>query len=133
MTNEQKLSHKKNTNCTQCNCVYTIENKKIRHHNNINGNFISPLCNECNLKLQYKPFLPIYLHNLKGYDSHLFITALFKYGYQQEEKTKKIFVSCIPNNDQKYISFSKNIIVDNIKFIDKKTNKLIKKKKKKTK
>ena len=76
--------------------------------------------------MQYKPFLPIYLHDLKGYDSHLFITALFKYGYQQEEKSKKDFVSCIPNNEQKYVSFCKNIVVDTIEFIDKKTNKMIK-------
>lgn len=86
MKNEQKLSHKKNTNCNQCNCSYTIENKKIRHHNHITGNFIGSLCNKCDLKLQCKPFLPVYLHNLKGHDSHLFITALFKYGYQQQEK-----------------------------------------------
>ena len=127
MTNEQKILHKKNTSCIQCNCSYTLENKKIRHHNHINGQFISSLCNECNLKMQYKPFLPVYLHNLKGYDSHLFITALFKYGYQQTEKTKKDFVSCIPNNEQKYISFSKNIIVDTIEFIDKKSKKMIRK------
>ena len=28
MTNEQKILHKKNTNCTQCNCFYTVENKR---------------------------------------------------------------------------------------------------------
>ena len=37
--------------------------EKIRHHNHITGYFISSLCCECNLKLQYKPLLPIYLHN----------------------------------------------------------------------
>ena len=52
MTNEQKILHKKNTNCMQCNCFYTVENKKIRHHNHLNGQFISSLCTECNLKLQ---------------------------------------------------------------------------------
>ena len=52
------------------------------------------------------------MHNLKGYDSHLFIRALYKYGYQNEE------ITCIPNNEEKYISFSKKIKVD--KFYNKK-------------
>ena len=43
------------------------------------------------------------------------------------KKNKIAFVSCIPNNEQKYISFSKNIIVDTIELIDKKTTKLIEK------
>ena len=126
MTNEQKLSHKKNTNCTECNCFSTHENKIIRHHNHITGNLMSCFCNECNLKLQYNPFLPVYLHNLKDYDSHLFITALFKYRYQQKED-KRDFVSCIPDNELKRILFSKNISVDAIEFIDEKINKIIKK------
>ena len=73
--------------------------KKIRHHNHTNGQFISSLCNECHIKLQYKPFLPIYLHSLKGYDSHLFITALFKCGYQQPKKNKKDFVNLTTNKN----------------------------------
>ena len=27
--------------------------------------------------------LPVYIHNLKGYDAHLFITGLFEYGEQE--------------------------------------------------
>jgi hypothetical protein len=50
----------------------------------------------------------VYLHNLKGYDSHLFISSLFKYGYQC---TKSNNISCIPNNEERYISFSKKISV----------------------
>ena len=50
--------------------------------------------------------MPVYLHNLKGYDCHLFINALYKYGGKDEELT------CIPNNEERYISFSKNIKVD---------------------
>ena len=51
------------------------------------------------------------MHNLSGYDSHLFIKDLGK----TEEKTLK----CIPNNEEKYISFSKDIEVFN--YTDKKT------------
>ena len=39
-------------------------------------------------------------HNLSGYDSHLFIKSLGK---------TKGNIDCIPNNEKKYISFSKSI------------------------
>ena len=61
--------------------------------------------------MRIKRFLPVYIHNLKGYDAHLFINALSKYGYQQEETDKSERLSCIPNNEERYISFSKAIKV----------------------
>ena len=64
--------------------IYLIKKQKMKvaHHDHISGDFISTLCYECNLKFQYKTFLPVYIHNLKGYDAHLFINSLVKYGYQ---------------------------------------------------
>ena len=41
-------------------------------------------------------------HNLSGYDSHLFIINL---GFSEGN------IDCIPNNEEKYISFSKKIRV----------------------
>ena len=52
----------------------------------------------------------MFFHNLSGYDSHLFIKKL---GSPNEN------MDCIPNNEEKYISFSKNIKVGEYK--DKKT------------
>ena len=49
-------------------------------------------------------------HNLSGYDSHLFIKKL---GFTNGS------IDCIPNNEEKYISFTKNIKVGEYK--DKKT------------
>ena len=48
-------------------------------------------------------------HNLSGYDSHLFIKNL---GFTAGN------IDCIPNNEEKYISFTKNIEVGS--YIDKK-------------
>ena len=42
-------------------------------------------------------------HNLSGYDAHLFVKNLGK---------SKGNIKCIPNNEEKYISFSKEIVVD---------------------
>lgn len=113
---KDKEEHKKSNNCFDCKKKYTVENKKVAHHDHISGEFISSLCNECNLKYQYKAFLPVYIHNLKGYDAHLFVVALNKYGYQDAD------ITCIPNNEERYISFSKKIKVD--EFFCKKENKL---------
>ena len=42
-------------------------------------------------------------HNLSGYDAHLFVKNL---GETEGN------IKCIPNNEEKYISFSKEIVVD---------------------
>ena len=63
---------------------------------------------------------------MKGYDSHLFVSGLFKYGFQKNiKKTKQEFITYIPNNEEIYIGFSKMIKVDTVEFIDKITGKLI--------
>ena len=49
--------------------------------------------------------IPIVFHNLRGYDSHLLMQAISKV----EGK-----ISCIPNNMEKYISFS----LGKLRFID---------------
>ena len=114
-------THKKEKTCNNCKCEFTELNKKVAHHNHITGEFISTLCNKCNLDFQYKKFLPVYIHNLKGYDAHLFITSLNDYGYKPENK-KADNITCIPNNEEQYISFSKMIKVDEYIKDDKTVN-----------
>ena len=58
--------------------------------------------NSCNLKYRKPNFTPVVFHNLNGYDSHLFIKNL---GFSEGN------IDCIPNNEEKYISFPKNIQV----------------------
>jgi len=58
--------------------------------------------------------VPVILHNLSGYDSHLFIKSI---GKTQGN------IDCIPKNEEKYISFSKSVMHDGklkykIRFID---------------
>ena len=47
--------------------------------------------------------LPVIFHNLQGYDSHLFIKQLAKVSG---------VLTCILSTEEKYISFSKKIVVD---------------------
>ena len=53
-------------------------------------------------------FIPMFCHNLSGYDGHLFIRSL---------AAKPGWTSCIPTSSEKYISISKKIPV--YTYIDK--------------
>jgi len=46
---------------------------------------------------------------LKGYDCHLFVKGLARYGYKHFDMSN---LTCVPNNEEKYISLSKKIKVD---------------------
>jgi hypothetical protein len=115
ISSEIKGKHINFKECQECRNKFSKKNKKAFHHDHISGQYINTLCNTCNLKYQYKPFLPILCHNLKGYDSHFIIPLLNKYG-------KKGEVSCIASNEEKFMSFSKSIQVG--EYICKKTKEM---------
>ena len=75
---------------------------KVRDHCHFTWKYRGAAHNQCNLKCRKPLILPVVFHNLQGYDSHRFIKQLGKvYGD----------LSCIPSNEEKYISFSKKIKV----------------------
>jgi len=57
-----------------------------------------------NLNCQPPKLIPVFLHNLSRYDSHLFITKLRTINGEK--------IKCIPNNEENYISFNKEVIAD---------------------
>ena len=89
-------------------CKEPFKDNKVRDHCHYTGRYRGPACNSCNLKYRKPNFIPVFFHNLSGYDSHLFIKKL---GSPNEKEN----IDCIPNNEEKYISFSKNIIVGETK------------------
>ena len=83
-------------------------NPKVRDHCHFTGQYRGTAHKSCNLKLKIKPGvtkIPVVFHNLKRYDSHLIM---------QKIHTAKGNITCIPNNAEKYISFS----VGQRKFLD---------------
>ena len=93
-------------------CDEPLKDDKVRDHCHYTGRYRGPAHNSCNLKYRKPKNIPVFFHNLTGYDSHLFIKKL---GSSNEKEN----IDCIPNNEEKYISFSKNIKVGEYK--DKKT------------
>ena len=73
--------------------------RKVRDHCHFSGKFRGAAHSLCNFKFQRPKFTPVFFHNLQNYDAHLFVRAL---GTLDEV----LSVACIPNNEEKYISFS---------------------------
>ena len=84
-------------------CQKGLEGKKVRDHDHFTGKFRGAAHNPCNLQFKKPKFTPVIFHNLSGYDAHLFVKNLGK---------SEGNIKCIPNNEEKYISFSKEIVVD---------------------
>ena len=97
ITDEDEKNFKE---ATQCHiCEEELEDDKVWDHCHLTGKYRGAAHKNCNTKYRVPKFIPILFHNLSGYDSHLFIKKL-------GGKLK-----CIPNNEEKYISFSKKIKV----------------------
>ena len=94
-------------NSTLCHiCDEELCKDRVRHHCHLSGKFRGAAHEVCNLKYKIPKFFPVFFHNLLGYDSHLFIKTLWN---------SEGDISCIPNNEENYISFRKQVIVD--KFV----------------
>ena len=88
----------------------------VRDHCHLTGKYRGAAHNACNLKFKIPKFTPVIFHNLANCDSHLFIKNL---GKTRGE------IKCIPNNEEKYISFSKIIPVDS--FVNKEGKEVMRK------
>ena len=103
-TEEEAEQFESSTNCHICG--KELGNDRVRDHCHITGKFRGAAHNGCNINYKLPKFIPVVFHNLSGYDAHLFIKKL---GLEDGK------ISCIPNNEEKYISFTKNVTVDKFK------------------
>ena len=89
---------------THCHiCQYELGEDKVLDHCHLTGKYRGAAHNECNIQYKIPKFFPVIVHNLSGYDSHLFMKNI---------GTSEGKINCIPNNEETYISFSKQIVVD---------------------
>ena len=62
-----------------CECNFSIDNRKVRDHCHVTGNYRGASCDKCNLGMRLTKIIPVIFHNLKGYDSHLLLPELRKF------------------------------------------------------
>ena len=118
---------RKQTKCKHCNKKFMNKDKVI-DHDHITGKYRGAAHSSCNLKLRIDPDkinIPVFFHNLRGYDAHLIMQHI-----GEQDGT----LSCIPNNKEKYISFSWRQLVfkDSAQFLLASLDKLVKSNKKET-
>ncbi|GFS97367.1 uncharacterized protein NPIL_1401 [Nephila pilipes] len=110
LTESEKQLYDNAKNCYVCDQTFRENNIKVRDHNHVTQKFNGPCCNSCNLAMKTPKFLPVFFHNLSGYDAHIFIKEL---GYDKKQ------INLIPNTEEKYISFSKSVSNDfQLRFLD---------------
>ena len=112
LTQEEQKSFDKSEYCHICN--KELLEDKVRDHCHFTGQYRGAAHNSCNLNCRKPLVLPVIFHNLQGYDAHLFIKQL---------ATLPGELNCIPSTEEKYISFSKKIKVD--EYRSKKTGQMI--------
>ena len=111
MARHDKLVYDNSTNCHICN--EELGEDRVLNHCHLSGKFRRAAHEVCNLKYKVPTFFPVVFHNLSGYDSHLFIKT-----FENSEGD----ISCIPNNEENYICFTKQVIV--VEFINKEGRKV---------
>jgi hypothetical protein len=95
---------------TCCNlCKKELGSDRVRDHDHLTGKYRGATHSVCNMeegkKRTRRYSIPVFFHNLKGYDGHLIVSEVGKHTSN---------LSAIPQNYEKFISFSFN----HLKFLD---------------
>ena len=108
LTHAEQISFDKAETCHICKKELLTDNgvDKVRDHCHFTGQYRGAAHNSCNLQCRKPMILPVIFHNLQGYDAHLFIKQLACLPGE---------LNCIPSTEEKYISLSKKIKVDEYK------------------
>ena len=83
---------------------------RVRDHCHVTGEYRGAAHSCCNLKIRTNYDVPVFVHNLKGYDAHLLFQEMEKVGGN---------ISVIATNSEKYVSFKLGNLVfkDSLQFL----------------
>lgn len=102
---ENAKAHASASKCHICNELLFFD--KVRDHCHLTGCYRGAAHQYCNLRYSVPKLLPIFFHNLSGYDCHLFIKEL-----GELEGNIKV----IPKSKESYISFTKFLKISDSQF-----------------
>jgi hypothetical protein len=99
LTREDKKDFKDAKTCYLCNGEFTDKNWRVRDHDHRTGRYRGACHNRCNILHFTNRYLPVFFHNLKGYDSHHILR-------QAVDIVDKDTIHVIPQSTEKFMTFS---------------------------
>ena len=104
------ISYSNATRCHICEGEFIpgSDDYKVFDHDRFTGKYRGAAHKSCKSLFGMPKYIPVVVHNLSGYDAHLFLKSLH---------VTPGTIECIPNGEEKFISFSKSISVGT--YIDK--------------
>ena len=120
MSEEEEHLFQQSNSCWICKKLIDNEEEKIRDHCHVTGRIKGSAHGNCNINLQLMTKGPLIFYNLRGYDSHLSFSWLYKFDVK---------VTVIPNGLEKYMAFffNKNLVfIDSMKFMNSSLDQLAK-------
>lgn len=117
ISREEEILFKNAIECVLCK--KPLFEDRVRHHLHSTGKYIGPCHNACNLNCKKRNFIPVFFHNLSGYDSHHIVQALGKY--------KTYPMNCIANTSERYVTINLGPLrfLDTFKFMNSSLEKLV--------
>ena len=93
--------------------------RKCRDHNHATGEYRGAAHVGCNINKKQLKHIPIFFHNLRGYDGHLIMRGIHRHSVEKMNKKNKAENTCkniwvILNNMERYVSFQ----LGNLRFLD---------------
>lgn len=104
LTEQEEIDFQNASHCHICEKPFEDGEEKVRDHCHLTGKYRNAAHSNCNLNFKLPNFIPIFFHNLSGYDAHLFVRELCTRGSK---------IDVIPQTKEKYITFSKYVHVEN--------------------
>lgn len=95
LSEEETKAFQESIKCHICN--KELGEDTVRDHCHVTGKLRGAAHSNCNLNFRLRERIPVFFHNLKGYDAHHIMNALGKY------KHKKI--NCIPRTTRNTFRF----------------------------
>ena len=104
MSEEEEEAFQCQKECRFCNLE--MNDDRVRDHDHQTGKYRGAAHSKCNINEgKSRKVVPVFFHNLKGYDAHLIVSEVGKYTSN---------LQAIPQNYEKFISFS----FSNLRFLD---------------
>ena len=90
MSAEEEERFQLSNSCWICDKLFDVGDDKVRDHCHITGKYRGAAHWSCNINLKLTKKIPVIFHNIGGYDSHLIIKEISKFGVKVKCHTKRI-------------------------------------------